>query len=135
MTDFAFSWNNIVNVLKTFGVADFFDIIVVAFLFYKVLSFASNSRAGRLIKGIVLLLVLYLFASELQLKSTSYLLEQVFSFGVIAIIVVFQPELRHALESMGKTRFQNFRFLLLQDYLYDKLHAHQRKYSDQNRRI
>lgn len=110
MTDFAFSWNNIVNVLKTFGVADFFDIIVVAFLFYKVLSFASNSRAGRLIKGIVLLLVLYLFASELQLKSTSYLLEQVFSFGVIAIIVVFQPELRHALESMGKTRFQNFRF-------------------------
>ena len=78
--DFAFNWNSILNVLKTFGISDFFDIIIVAFLVYKVLSFASNSRAGQLIKGICLLFVLYFIASEFTLKSTSYLLEQVFSF-------------------------------------------------------
>ena len=108
--DFAFNWNSILNVLKTFGISDFFDIIIVAFLVYKVLSFASNSRAGQLIKGICLLFVLYFIASEFTLKSTSYLLEQVFSFGMIAIIVVFQPELRHALESMGKSKISNLNF-------------------------
>ena len=108
--DFAFNWNNILNVLKTFSLSDFFDIIIVAFLLYKVLRFASNRRAGQLIKGICLLLVLYFFASEFTLKSTSYILEQVFSFGMIAIIVVFQPELRHALESMGKSKISNLSF-------------------------
>lgn len=108
--DFAFNWNSILNVLKTFGISDFIDILIVAFLVYKVLGFASNNRAGRLIKGICLLFVLYFFASELTLKSTSYLLEQVFSFGMIAIIVVFQPELRHALESMGKSKISNLNF-------------------------
>ena len=108
--DFAFNWNNILNVLKTFGISDFVDIVIVAFLVYKVLSFASNNRAGRLLRGIFLLLVLYFFASEFTLKSTSYLLEQVFSFGMIAIIVVFQPELRHALESMGKSKISNLNF-------------------------
>ena len=67
--DFAFNWNSILNVLKTFGISDFFDIIIVAFLVYKVLSFASNSRAGQLIKGICLLFVLYFIASEFTLKS------------------------------------------------------------------
>lgn len=109
--DLAFNWNSILNVLKTFSISDFIDIVIVAFLVYKVLNFASNSRAGQLIKGIFLLLVLYLVATELTLKSTSYLLEQLFSFGIIAIIVVFQPELRHALESMGKSKISNLNFL------------------------
>lgn len=109
--DLAFNWNSILNVLKTFSINDFIDIVIVAFLVYKVLNFASNSRAGQLIKGIFLLLVLYLVAMELTLKSTSYILEQLFSFGIIAIIVVFQPELRHALESMGKSKISNLNFL------------------------
>ena len=110
MLDLTFSWNNIMNVLKTFGPADFIDIVIVAFLFYKALRFASNSRAGQLMKGIFLLLVLYLFAAEFDFSSTSYLLEQIFSFGVIAMVVVFQPELRHALESMGKSKISNLAF-------------------------
>ena len=110
MLDLTFSWNNIMNVLKPFGPADFIDIVIVAFLFYKALRFASNSRAGQLMKGIFLLLVLYLFAAEFDFSSTSYLLEQIFSFGVIAMVVVFQPELRHALESMGKSKISNLAF-------------------------
>ena len=51
-SDFSFNWNNILNVLKTFSINDFVDIVIVAFLVYKVLNFASNNRAGRLLKGI-----------------------------------------------------------------------------------
>lgn len=110
MLDFTFSWNNIMNVLKTFGPSDFIDIAIVAFLLYRALRFASNSRAGQLIKGIFLLLVLYLLAAELDFGSTAYILEQLFNYGVIAILVVFQPELRHALESVGKSRISNLAF-------------------------
>lgn len=111
MGEFAFSWNNILNVLKTFGIWDLIDIVIIAVLLYKVLMFASNSRAGQLIKGIAVMLVMYIIAAAFDLKSTSYLLEQVFSFGIIAIVVVFQPELRHALESMGKSKISNLSFL------------------------
>ena len=113
MTDLAVSLDNIMNVLKTFGILDLLDIIIVAYILYRVLVFASNSRAGQLLKGIVLLLLLYFFSVELSLTSTSYILEQVFNFGVIAIIVVFQPELRHVLESVGKSKVSNLNFLNL----------------------
>ncbi len=113
MTDLAVSLDNIMNVLKTFGILDLLDIIIVAYILYRVLIFASNSRAGQLLKGIVLLLLLYFFSVELSLTSTSYILEQVFNFGVIAIIVVFQPELRHVLESVGKSKVSNLNFLNL----------------------
>ena len=110
MGELAFSWDSILNLLRTFRIWDFLDIVIIAYLLYKVLMFASNTRAGQLIKGIALLFVMYLIAATLELKSTSYLLEQVFSFGIIAIVVVFQPELRHALESMGKSRISNLTF-------------------------
>ena len=113
MTDLAVSVDNIINVLKTFGILDLLDIIIVAYILYRVLVFASNSRAGQLLKGIALLLLLYFFSVELSLTSTSYILEQVFNFGVIAIIVVFQPELRHVLESVGKSKVSNLNFLNL----------------------
>ncbi|MBE6882862.1 MAG: TIGR00159 family protein [Ruminococcaceae bacterium] len=111
MGEFAFFWNNILNVLKTFGIGDLIDIIIIAVLLYKVLVFAANTRAGQLIKGISILFLVYIVAAALDLKSTSYLLEQVFSFGIIAVVVVFQPELRHALESMGKSKISNLSFL------------------------
>ncbi|MBR5310964.1 MAG: diadenylate cyclase CdaA [Oscillospiraceae bacterium] len=111
MGEFAFSWNNILNVLKTFGIWDLIDIVIIAVLLYRVLIFAANSRAGQLLKGIFVMLVMYIIAAAFDLKSTSYLLEQVFSFGIIAIVVVFQPELRHALESMGKSKISNLSFL------------------------
>lgn len=111
MTDISLIFSNILNVIKTFGFADLIDIVIVAFLIYEVLKFASTSRAMTLIKGIGLLLVLYFIAVEFNLRATSYLMGQVFSFGVIAVIVVFQPELRHALESVGKSNIAKFKFL------------------------
>ena len=111
MGELAFSWESILNVLKTFRIWDLADIVIIAYLLYRVLVFTSNTRAGQLIKGIAIMFVVYAFAAAIELKSTSYLLEQFFSFGIIAIVVVFQPELRHALESMGKSKFSNLSFL------------------------
>ena len=110
MGDFAFSWDSILNVLRTFGIWDFVDIVIIAYILYRVFLFAANTRAGQLIKGIFLLLIMYIISAAIDLKSTSYLLEQVFSFGIIALIVVFQPEFRHALESMGKSRISHLTF-------------------------
>lgn len=113
MSEYIFSWDSLLNVFKTIGFADILDIIIVAFVIYKVISFAENSRAGKLIKGIFFILVFYLIVYELKLKVTTYFLGQLFSFGVIAIIVVFQPELRHALESVGKSNIKKLNFLNL----------------------
>ena len=111
MGELAFSWTGIQNVLKTFGIWDLFDVIIIAYLLYRVLVFASNTRAGQLLKGIFVLLAMYVVSAAFELTSTSYLLEQVFSFGIIALVVVFQPELRHALESMGKSKISSLGFL------------------------
>lgn len=113
MYEYIFSWDSLLNVFKTIGFADILDIIIVAFVIYKVITFAENSRAGKLIKGIFFILVFYLIVYELKLKVTTYFLGQLFSFGVIAIIVVFQPELRHALESVGKSNIKKLNFLNL----------------------
>lgn len=111
MTDITFSWSNMINVIKTFGFIDLIDVIIVAFLLYKVLQFASNTRAGQLIKGIVIILGIYVLSSTINLKTTTYIMETVLNYGVIAIIVVFQPELRHALESVGKSKLSKFSFI------------------------
>ena len=74
MGEFAFSWDSILNLLRTFRIWDLFDIVIIAYLLYKVLMFASNTRAGQLIKGIALLFVMYIVSATLELRSTSYLL-------------------------------------------------------------
>jgi len=108
MNGITFDWNNIINVAKTFGFFDFVDVLIVTYIVYKGIQFAKNSRAGQLVKGIAILIIVAALAQELDLKTTSYILSQVFSFGVIAIIVVFQPELRRMLESVGKSKLSKF---------------------------
>ncbi len=106
MTDYQiFDWNNIVNVARTFSFpGDVIDVLIVAFIIYKGIQFLRDSRAGQLVKGIVVLVVMSIVATELDLKTTSYILQQVFQYGVIALIVVFQPELRRMLERVGQSK-------------------------------
>lgn len=83
---------------------DLIDILLVAFLLYKGIKIIRETRAGQLVKGIILLLILYLFAQLLELNTIIWLLNKVFELGVIAIIVVFQPELRRVLEKVGRAK-------------------------------
>ena len=81
-----------------------------------------ETRAGQLVKGIVLLALGYLISSIVGLKSLKYIISTAFDIGLIAIIILFQPELRRALEKVGRTRlgFNLFGFGESQDELTEK---------------
>lgn len=96
---------NFFQPLKNFvfiGWVDLIDILIVAFIFYKVIGLVKETRAQQVLKGIVFLLVLTPFSEWLQLDALNYILVNVMQIGIIALIIVFQPELRRVLEKVGR---------------------------------
>lgn len=96
-------------------VTDIVEIIIIAFLFYQLMVFMKNTRAWMVLKGLLIILVFLLVAAIFQMNTIIWLATKVLNFGVIAVIVVFQPELRRALQSLGTRGFLsqllNFDFL------------------------
>lgn len=84
------------------------DVFIVIFLAAKIIKFAKNSRAWQLLKGIFFLVVANSVSYFLQLRILNYLLSIVMTWGVFALIVIFQPELRRALEQLGTNKFTRF---------------------------
>ena len=82
---------------------DYIDIILVAVLLYFGIRIIRDARAGQLLKGIIVILVVLQVAKILNLSALSYLIDNLIQYGFLAVIVVFQPELRTALEKMGRT--------------------------------
>ena len=97
-------WDTMVGVVKSFGLNDLLDILLVTFLIYKAIQIIRETRAAQLIKGILLLCVAWVLAQMLNLRTITLLLQGVFSWGIIAVIVLFQPELRRTLERVGRTK-------------------------------
>lgn len=95
------------NVFYGIGVMDIIDILLVAFLVYKVLEFIRKTGASQLLKGIALLIVTMIIADVLQLHTVNWILRSIVALGAVAILVIFQPELRRALESVGRNQFFN----------------------------
>ena len=95
--------------LKSIRVVDVLDILIVAFVFYYIFQFMRKRRAGKLLAGIVLLIVLLLVSEVAQMKALNFILTNVFSVGILSLIIVFQPELRSFLEKVGGTTFHNFK--------------------------
>lgn len=84
------------------------DIIIVLFLAATIIKFAKNSRAWQLLKGITFLVIANVLSYVLQLRILNFLLSIVMTWGVFALIVIFQPELRRALEQLGTNKFTKF---------------------------
>lgn len=101
-------WNSIVSVFSTMGIVDYLDILIMTFVVYELIMLARKTRAAQLVKGIVILLLAYLLASQLGFKTLNFVLDKVVQFGIIAVIVVFQPELRRALEQLGRSKISRF---------------------------
>ena len=76
------------------------DILIVAFVVYEVIALVRKTRAAQVAKGAVVLLVGYAVAYALELRTVTYLMNAVLQIGFLALIVLFQPELRRALESI-----------------------------------
>ncbi|MBQ3230797.1 MAG: diadenylate cyclase CdaA [Clostridia bacterium] len=91
------------------GVIDIIDILLVALLFYWTFKFVRDRRAGKLLVGLVLLVAVLLLSELLEMRALNFILTNLFSIGLIAIIIVFQPELRSLLEKVGGESLKNFR--------------------------
>lgn len=89
--------------LMTIGISDFVDIIIVAYLLYKFIWLARKSNFSNVAKGIVLIIVGLWLSEVLKLTMINYLLRKVLELGLIALLIIFQPELRRLLERLGST--------------------------------
>ncbi|WP_040197728.1 diadenylate cyclase CdaA [Candidatus Soleaferrea massiliensis] len=102
-------WSSFVNVLKTFQLIDAVDVICVAFLIYQGIKLVRETRAEQLVKGLLFLIIPFFIATQFELKMMSFIFQNLFQFGVITLLIVFQPELRRALEQMGRSRISRFK--------------------------
>ena len=84
------------------------DISIVLFLAYKLLKLAKDTRAWQLLKGIILLIIVTWISSILGLNILNYILTSFMTYGVLILIVIFQPELRRALEQLGTSKLTRF---------------------------
>lgn len=93
---------------------DIIDILIVAAVFYKLFSLIKETRAEQLTKGIFALFVFAKISGWLELYTINWILENAMTVGVLAILIVFQPELRRGLEYIGRSRFFTKSFLEIQ---------------------
>ncbi len=96
-------WNQLLYAVLNISPFDIIDIIIVAFIIYKAIEFLRDTRSGQLVKGIAFLLTAYFLSSLLNLVSLKWLLTKIFDYGIIALAIIFQPELRRLLERVGRT--------------------------------
>ncbi len=121
----------ILNYVKDFisymGIDNIFDLIrvtidisVVSYVVYWLIILVRDTRAYQLIKGIIVLVVATQLSEWFDLKTINYILKNTMTYGVLALLVVFQPELRRALEQIGRSKFKDL-FVLEEESKEDKL--------------
>jgi diadenylate cyclase len=94
-------FDSFTTLMQTFKFHDLIDILVVSIIFYNLIKLLRETRAGQLVKGIIFLVVIYILSWSFQLKMLHTLLDYVFQFSVIFLMVAFQPEFRKLLEQLG----------------------------------
>lgn len=90
-----------INYMLTIGIADLIDILIVAYLIYKAIRFVRRTNSYNLAKGIIILFAVLGLSELFKLTMINYLLERAVELGLIALLILFQPELRRVLERMG----------------------------------
>ena len=86
-----------------FGISDLIDILIMALIIYKVIMFIRRTSSGAVAKGILLLVVALLVSGVLQLNTVNFLMGKIVEYGALALVILFQPEIRRFLEQMGRT--------------------------------
>ncbi len=100
-------FQQITGVVASFWINDFLDICLVAFVVYSVVKFVRETRAIQLFKGILLFGIVYAIITVLEMQASSFLFRSVASNAVVFLIIIFTPEIRHALESVGRNGLAN----------------------------
>lgn len=96
-------WDFLLGIARNFQLKDAIDITIVAVLLYGLIKLVRETRAGQLVKGLLLLIVLMIVSNYLNLVMVNQVLTYFFSFAFVAVLIVFQPEIRKALEQMGRS--------------------------------
>ncbi len=104
-------WNQTLDAIIHIRVFDIIDILVIAYLVYKAIGFLRENRAGQLVKGLFILAVAYACAEWFDLIMIRWLLSVIMGSAIVALAIVFQPELRRILEKLGHTRFSRNQLL------------------------
>ncbi len=99
--------NFIENIISSIAITDILDIAIVTFIIYKIIGFIRETRAEQLAKGLLFLVAVMLLSNSLHLYTLHWMLSSIMTVGLIAILVIFQPELRRALEHLGRSKISN----------------------------
>ena len=83
------------------------DILIVSYIAYKIIQLVQETRAWSLFKGLLAILVVAVISDLFNLRTISYLIDNIIAFAFLAIVVIFQPEIRRALEKLGTSGFRN----------------------------
>lgn len=97
--------SNFWTLLGTIRIADLLDITIIAVLIYGTLKLVRDTRAEQLLKGIILVLLFYSLATLFNLTMVTTILKVFLEFSVILVFIIFQPEIRKALEQLGRSKF------------------------------
>ena len=104
-------FDGLINNVRMAKPWDIVDILIVAFLFYKLMRFLRNTNAQKLFQGLVLLAAATLLAEIMHLKAFGFIMRTVMEVGILALVIIFQPELRKALEQLGNKSLLSSVFL------------------------
>ena len=99
-------YNQLLELISFVKINDIVDILIIAYFFYKIYIFAKDTRAGQVLSGTVILLILTKVSEILKLHSLYWITCNILTVGPIAILVIFQPELRALLERIGRSKFK-----------------------------
>ncbi len=99
--------NQFFSIFKNISLSNILDILLMTAIFYKVLGVIKDTKAAQLIKGFALILVALQVSKTFGFVALTWLIQSTLNFWVIAVIVIFQPELRRMLEHLGKTTLSN----------------------------
>lgn len=110
-------WNDLIVLVFSSNniVFDIIDIIAVTFIVYKIIQFMRQTRAEQLIKGIVVFVIVYIFAQLLKLNAINWILSIIIANLIVVIVVLFQPEIRSILEKLGRNGISTFTFSRTED--------------------
>lgn len=107
ITDFA---NRLFTILTDFSIFDLLDILLVAFIIFSIIKLIRETRAFQLAKGFILLGIVYALSTAFRMEASTFIFNRLFSDMIIFIIILFQPEIKHALESFGGRKLKGFDF-------------------------
>ena len=120
-------WTNIVawcsQNLFRIQVADILDIAIVAYLVYRLLGLVRSTNSERIFKGMLIFLVVLWLSNRFELNSLAFILNMLVEWGVLALIILFQPEIRRILEQVGGSRFSFLKIFNKEQQLGDLEHA------------